>query len=72
MNDLVVQFYELSKQQDLLEFLLQSAAMLEKVEFLIAKPYNKVIAETGDDLPRELTERRIQLGRIEGQKKLLD
>lgn len=57
----------MTKKNDYLEFLFDSQSLLDRIEFLIAKPYNKGIDEIPDDLPRELTDLRLLLGKMEGQ-----
>ncbi|CAD8199098.1 unnamed protein product [Paramecium octaurelia] len=72
MNDLAIQFFNLTKKNDYLEFLFDSQSLLDRIEFLIAKPYNKGIDEIPDDLPRELTDLRLLLGKMEGQQQMLE
>lgn len=42
-----------------MDLLYQSKDIIERVEYLIAKPYNKAVDEIADDLPKELTDLRV-------------
>lgn len=73
INDVGFQFNELSKNPtEPIQFLLNSRNMYENIEFLVAKPFKSNIDVYPYDLPRELTEIRQQLKKVEAQKALIE
>ncbi|KAM3138925.1 hypothetical protein pb186bvf_008938 [Paramecium bursaria] len=72
MNDIGLKYMELIKQDKKVDLLYQSKDIIERIEFLIAKPYNKAVDEIADDLPKELTDLRVQIGKIDAQKQIIE
>lgn len=54
-------YYDLSGIEDPCPFLLRSRQIYENIEYLVSKPFKVNIDVYPYDLPRELTELRLQL-----------
>lgn len=51
MNDLGIEFYELTSRNSEIDFLLNYQYILDRIEFLIAKPFKKGVDVIFEDLP---------------------
>ena len=73
INDIGHSFNEFSQDAEKpLGFLLRARNLYENIEFLVAKPFKQNIDVYPYDLPRELTEMRLQLQKVNAQKALID
>ncbi|KAM3142964.1 hypothetical protein pb186bvf_005027 [Paramecium bursaria] len=72
INEIGSQFYDLKEQADPCPFLLKSRQLYETIEYLVAKPFKIQIDVYPYDLPRELTELRLQLQKASAQSQLLE
>ena len=65
MNDLGIEFHELTSRNHEIEFLLNYQYILDRIEFLIAKPFKKGVDVIFEDLPQELTDLRLEIGKVD-------
>lgn len=70
MNDLGIEYYDAVRDE--VRFLLDHQSLLDRIEFLVAKPLKSGLDVTGDDLPKELTELRLQLARLAAHRQTLE
>jgi hypothetical protein len=57
-----------TNQADPLNFLLRSRSLYDNLEYLVTKPFKVSIDVYPYDLPRELTERRMEFEKIKAYK----
>ncbi len=73
INDVASQFLSSTSQQaDALGFLLKSRGFYENIQQLAAKPFQTNIDVYPYDLPRELTEKRMELEKVKSIEKVLE
>lgn len=73
INEIGESFMRLtSKESEPIQFLLKSRSLYESIEFLISKVFKVNIDVYPYDLPRELSEKRIQLEKAKALRALLD
>lgn len=65
MNDLAIEFFDLIKNGDDIDFIMDHQYLHDRIEFLIAKPIKLGVDVVADDLPKELTDLRLELSKIE-------
>ncbi|KAL4468003.1 hypothetical protein ABPG72_015873 [Tetrahymena utriculariae] len=73
INDLGHTFRQfVNKPEDPIDFLIRARSLYENIEFLVAKPFKVNIEVYPYDLPRELTDMRLQLQKASAQQALID
>ena len=77
INDIATEFLHyttsgINNQVQCLQFLLKSRGFYENIETIIAKPFQTSIDVYPYDLPRELTEKRMELEKIKSIEKVLE
>lgn len=73
LNDIGINFIEItSNNADPLYFMLNSRKIYENLQYLISKPFKNIIDIYPNDLPRDLTEKRIELEKNQAFKEIIN
>ncbi|CAD8111607.1 unnamed protein product [Paramecium sonneborni] len=72
INEVGSSFYDLKEIPDPCPFLLKSRNIYDQIEYMVAKPFKVQIDVYPYDLPRELTELRLQLQKASAQQQLIE
>lgn len=72
LNDLGMHFIEMStNNSDPFYFMLNSRNLYEKMIYLVSKPFKTIIDVYPNDLPRDLTDKRLELEKIMAFKEII-